>query len=146
MRFYNFRAFICVKVKESLIDGLIENLICKTCSGWYRMKLYKKPNQYNVFWNQINWISCIFWWSSHFVAFLFINCVPLYKPLYLLFFETFSTENHKNYIPHKKIPLEIFADEKYIMFWKITSHMRRKGIRELVRKCHNTTACIWYET
>ena len=33
VRFYNFRAPLCVKVKESLIDGLIEDLIINTCSG-----------------------------------------------------------------------------------------------------------------
>ena len=33
VRFYNFRAPICVKVKESLIDGLIEDVIINTCPG-----------------------------------------------------------------------------------------------------------------
>ena len=33
VRFYNFRAPICVKVKESLIVGLIEDLIINTCPG-----------------------------------------------------------------------------------------------------------------
>ena len=32
VRFYNFRAPLCVKVKESLIDCLIEDLILNTCS------------------------------------------------------------------------------------------------------------------
>ena len=33
VRFYNFCAPLFVKVKESLIDGLIEDLIINTCSG-----------------------------------------------------------------------------------------------------------------
>ena len=33
VRFYNFRAPICVKVKESLIVGLIEDLIINTFPG-----------------------------------------------------------------------------------------------------------------
>ena len=33
VRFYNFRAPLCVKVKESLIDGLIEDLIINICPG-----------------------------------------------------------------------------------------------------------------
>ena len=33
VRFYNFRAPLCDKVKESLIDRLIEDLMINTCSG-----------------------------------------------------------------------------------------------------------------
>ena len=33
VRFYNFRAPICVKVKESLIVGLVEDFIINTCPG-----------------------------------------------------------------------------------------------------------------
>ena len=33
VRLYNFRAPLCLKVKESLIDGLIEDLIINTCPG-----------------------------------------------------------------------------------------------------------------
>ena len=33
VRIYNFRAPLCDKVKESLIDRLIEDLMINTCSG-----------------------------------------------------------------------------------------------------------------
>ena len=33
VRFYNFCAPLCDKVKESLIDRLIEDLMINTCSG-----------------------------------------------------------------------------------------------------------------
>ena len=33
VRLYNFRAPLCDKVKESLIDRLIEDLMINTCSG-----------------------------------------------------------------------------------------------------------------
>ena len=33
VRFYNFRAPLCDKVKESLIDRLSEDLMINTCSG-----------------------------------------------------------------------------------------------------------------
>ena len=33
VRLYNFCAPLCLKVKESVIDGLIEDLIINTCPG-----------------------------------------------------------------------------------------------------------------